>query len=256
MTRLEISTPVALGAVEAGQYVVIKNHPGEPALALPVVKSDPEKGSLFVIAGPASEGCKQMASLATGSVLQSVEGPYGRPLQANLPGTMLCVGDEIGAATLLALSGSLRKAGNRVVACLTASSAAHLVLEEQIGAVAHELFIFCRDSSPGKQRSLEQVIAQALRDHAFQGVFVMGGARTIRDTFNVSIHYPIPTQALLVAPNTVKTVHSIFRVNGCGNARSVRVEGHTFSAYYASFDEMVRRFEPVSETGMAVSPAR
>lgn len=248
LIRLEISTPLAQKALQAGHYIVLKTSVDTPAVALPVIKCDPDRGSVSVIYNPLVQQWGEMIMLSVGSVLQRVEGPYGIPLSLPASATVLCVGDDKGAAALLSMITALRKSGNRVVALLKAAGQGPMLLEEEISALAHERILLTRDDSGEAKKNLEQAVARALRDYPIEGVLVAGSARTIRDTFTISIHHPVSTQALLVDAPAGKSVHGIFRVSSNRAVRSVCVDGHDFNAYYPTFDEMVRRFEQSATT--------
>lgn len=244
MIRFEISTSAPVREIGPGQYMVFKTDQQRPGIALPVIKTNVERGTVITIASSAHEDTAQLSTLAAGSFFYGIGGPYGDTARVENFGHVLCIGREGGIAALMPVLSSLRAAGNHVSVILSAASAREMPLEDEIKALSDELTVVTDDGSYGLKSPVCAAVGQALRRHPIRQVVVMGGARTIREVFSVTTRTQLPTQAVMYTTRArAKGSHGIFRVSISGNARSVCVDGVDFNAYYSNLDEMVERFE-------------
>lgn len=253
LIRFEITTSVPVKDIRPGQYMVFKTEEKVPGIALPVIKTNAERGTLITIASASEEGSATLSSLQAGGSFYAVSGPYGYATRVESLGNVLCIGRDRGIEALLPVLSALRTTGNRVITLLSAPSALEMPLEDEIRALSHELTVITDDGSYGFKSAVSAAVGQAMRRHSIQEVMVMGGARILRDVFSVTTNYQVPTQAVMYAGKAHgKGTHGIFRVSICGNARSVCVDGVDFNAYYSNLEELVERFEG---SGERVAPA-
>ena len=110
------------------------------------------------------------------------------------------------------------------------------------------------DGSYGEKGSVCQAIIQAMKTTRPEQVFVIGPATTIKVAYAHTTKSNIPTQATLYLDRSNKNSgHGIFKVSACGNAKSICVDGFNFNAWYANFEEMVKRCGREEEMGCKVN---
>jgi NAD(P)H-flavin reductase len=184
-----------------------------------------------------------LTDLIVGSTLFGIEGPFGYPALIENFGTVLCVGRGSGIIALLPVLNSLRVAGNRILTILSARSKDEILLQDEIKAISDEVITITDEGSCGEKISICQAVGQVVRNNRISQVFVIGTAKTIKETCSHATKNNIRVQAILHIGRTVEHgAHGIFRVSSCGSGRSVCVDGFSFNAYYLNFEEMIKRF--------------
>lgn len=243
IVRFEISTSIPVNEIKPGQYIILRIEKNDPDFPLPIIKTNAEQQTITVLVSLTDDSSRQLASLNAGSTHFELEGPFGYPTQIDHFGTVVCIGQESDILHLLAILPALRVAGNHIISVLSASTKEKIILQNEISALSHEVIVITEDGSCGVKGSICQVVGQLLRNNHVHQVFVMGSAKTIKETCSITTKYNIATQAVLHSRKPIKNgVHGIFRVSNCGNARSVCVDGFNFNAWYPSFDELIKRF--------------
>jgi NAD(P)H-flavin reductase len=243
LVKLEIRTSIAVNNIQPGQYIILRMEENEPGIPLPVVKTNAEKETITVIVSVTDENNRQLANMNEGNSIFGIEGPFGYPAQIENFGTVLCIGRGPGIIALLPVLNSLRAIGNQIVTVLSAQSKDGIILENEIKAVSDEVITITDDGSYGEKESIYQVVGQVLRNNRINQVFVIGTAKTIKETCSHTTKNNIPTQAVLHLGKTVENgAHGIFRVSICGSGKAVCVDGFNFNAWYPNFEEMIKRF--------------
>ena len=246
IVQFEISTSIPVNGILPGQYIILRMDQNETGFALPVIRTNVEKETITLMVSVTDDLTAQLASLRTGSTHFELKGPFGYGAHIENFGTVLCIGRGSGILLLLPVLKALRAAGNQVIAILSASSKEGIFLQNEISAVSDEVITITDDGTCGEKGSICQVAGQALKNNRIQHVFVIGSAKTIKQTCSLTTKYNIQTQAVLYMGNPIKNgSHGIFRVSNCGNVRSVCVDGYNFNGWYPNFDEMIKRFAEV-----------
>jgi NAD(P)H-flavin reductase len=233
---LEIRHSGTINTPLPGQYIILHASPNDLGIALPVLKTNPTRETISVILSCVPERVEQLKNTSNAVWL---EGPYGKPFQTGQFGSVLCISDQESMIPLYPVLAALRASGNHISYILNGSAGQELILENEIRTISDNFI--SRDAACPRRTS--QMIQQALGSRKFDQVFVVGSAQTIRDAFTVRTVSNIPVQAMLyLKEEAQKSLHGIFRVNVCGNACALCVDGHNFNAFYAGFDDLVRRF--------------
>jgi NAD(P)H-flavin reductase len=236
--KLEIKPSGIFIAPKPGQYIILRAVPDGSAITLPVIKADSSREVLTVLVPSIPEKLSALVNPCSPDIQIDLEGPFGQPFQIEKFGVVLCVVNQESLIPLYPVLTALRAAGNQITCILAGASGNDQILENEIRNVSDN-FINTEENSP--RSSL--VLGQTLRTQKYDQVFVIGSAKTIRETCNVSKATGTTTQAMLfLNEKTRKGLHGIYRVSICGNARAICVDGYNFNAYYTGFEEMVNRF--------------
>jgi len=249
LVKFEIRTSINLGEIKPGQYILLTTEKNETGFPLPVVKTNPENGTITVLVYAADKATRQLAELKTGSELVGLDGPFGHPAQIENFGTVLCVARGPGIVPLLPVVYALSAAGNRIVTILSAQTMEGILLENEIRVLSAEVLTYTDDGSCGVKGPVCHAMGKVLKFNRFDQVVAMGSAKTIKEICTITILKAIPEQAFLYLERTeANKGHGIFKVSICGNAKAVCVDGFNFNAYYPGFEEMVKRFGCKEET--------
>lgn len=237
--KLEIRPSGSYQDFRPGQYVILRTIPDRAAITLPIVKTDPGRETLTLIAPGISENLTALLNPCPSHIEFELEGPFGQPFQIEKFGAVLCIANLESIIPLYPVLMGLRAAGNNITCLLTGTDSEHAFLENELRNIADE-FIINTDTAP---RRISQLLEQTLRRQKYDQVLAIGSAKTIRDTCMVCTTTGTQVQAMLyLHDQNQKGQHGIFRVNICGNTRAVCVDGYNFNAYYTCFEELVKRF--------------
>jgi NAD(P)H-flavin reductase len=236
--KLEIKPSGTFNPIKAGQYIILRVMPGGSAVTVPVIKTDPTRGTLTVIVSSASESLSALLNPCLSGIQFEMEGPFGQPFGIENFGAVLCVASFDCMVPLYPVLAALRIAGNHISCLLTGVAGNNQVIESEIRTLSDNWI-----AGDENQRRLSQILEQTLRAQKFDQVFVVGPAKTVRETCTICTATRTPVQAMLfLNEKNQGGQHGIFRVSVCGNTRALCVDGYNFNAYYTTYEEMVKRF--------------
>jgi len=235
--KLEIKASGAFSTFKPGQYVILRTTTSA-AITLPIVKTNTTRETLTVIAPSIPEKLSALLNPCPTHIELELEGPFGEPFRIEKFGSVLCVANQESIIPLYPVIVALRAAGNQVT-CLLTETSGDQFLENELRNIS-ENFISNTENTP---RRASQLMEQSLRRQKYDQVFAIGSAKTIREICTICTTTSTPVQAMLyLNEQNQEGRHGIFRVSICENTRSLCVDGYNFNAYYASFEELVKRF--------------
>ena len=243
LVQLEIKTNIAARAIQPGQYIQLRMEENTPGISLPVLNSCSDRETVSVLVSVTNQASRLLSRLIAGSHLLAVDGPFGHPAQIGNFGTVLCVAREQSIVAITTVIQSLRKAGNRVIAILSAKTGEEILLQDELSQMTDRLQVITDDGSLGTQATVCSMVGQMVRSQRFDQVFVTGPAKTIRETCSHATKHNVPVQAVLHLQKVAQNGgHGFLKVSICGSERSVCVDGVNFNAYFPNFEEMMKRF--------------
>ncbi len=237
--KLEIKPSGTFNTFNPGQYVILRTTNGA-AITLPIVKADASRETLTVIAPSIPEKLSALLNPCPTHVELELEGPFGEPFRIEHFGTVLCVVNPESMIPLYPVLAALRAAGNHITCLLAGTADDDQFLENEL---RNNSDVFICTSNQDSRRA-QQVLGQTLGGRKYDQIYVLGSAKTIRETCTIYTATATQVQAMLyLNEQNQQGQHGIFRVTICANTRAVCVDGYNFNAYYISFEELVKRFE-------------
>ncbi|MEE9487777.1 MAG: sulfide/dihydroorotate dehydrogenase-like FAD/NAD-binding protein [Candidatus Brocadiales bacterium] len=251
--QIVIEAPKVARKRKAGQFVMLRPDKLGERIPLTISDSDPDAGTITIVFQTVGYTTKQMATLNIGDYIQDVAGPLGHPTHIENFGTVVCIGGGLGTALGRPITEALYKAGNHVIAVVSARNKDLVIMEDEMKKVCHELKICTDDGSRGFHGFPTQLLQE-----------IIDSGRKIDLVVAVG---PVPLMAAvskLTKPYGIKTVVSLnpimvdatgmcgaCRVTVGGVTRFGCVEGPEFDAHEVDFDELMKRLKLyVDEEGM------
>lgn len=251
--QIVIEAPKVARKRKAGQFVMLRPDELGERIPLTISDSDPDAGTITIVFQTVGYTTKQMATLNIGDYIQDVAGPLGHPTHIENFGTVVCIGGGLGTALGRPITEALYKAGNHVIAVVSARNKDLVIMEDEMKKVCHELKICTDDGSRGFHGFPTQLLQE-----------IIDSGRKIDLVVAVG---PVPLMAAvskLTKPYGIKTVVSLnpimvdatgmcgaCRVTVGGVTRFGCVEGPEFDAHEVDFDELMKRLKLyVDEEGM------
>lgn len=241
--KFEIEAPLIAKKRKAGQFVMIRIDTNGERIPLTIADSDPEKGTITVIAQGAGKSTRELNKKEAGDSIADVVGPLGTPSHVENFGTAVIIGGGVGTAIAWPTAAALKKAGNHVITINGARTKSLVILEEEMKSVSDEAWITTDDGSYGFGGFVTQKL-QELIDSGKKIDFVLAIG-------------PIPMMkaiAELTRPYAIRTMVSLnpIMIDGtgmCGGCRvtvdnKIRfacVEGPEFDAHLVDFKNLSDR---------------
>ncbi len=229
--------------VKPGQFVVFRADDYAERIPLTVVDHDAEEEWITAIFAVLGASTRKLSELQEGDCILDVVGPLGQPTEVEKFGTIYCVGGGVGVAPLYPITRALKQAGNRVVSIIGARSADLLILEDEMGAVSHELILVTDDGSRGRKGFVTGPLREAAeKGEGIDRVVAIGPVVMMRAVSEVTRPPGIKT---IVSLNSIMVdgtgMCGACRVSVAGQTRFVCVDGPEFDGHDVDFDELLQR---------------
>jgi len=244
-----IAAPLIARQAKPGQFIILRvNETGE-RVPLTMAQTDPEKGTITLIYQVVGKTTALLKSLEVGEAISDIAGPLGRATHVEKFGRVVCVGGGTGVAVLHPITKALKEAGNQVTAIIGARNKDLLILEEEMTAASHDLFVCTDDGSYGHHGFVTDVLKRELKKYPETALAVTIG--------------PVPMMkfcCLMTKEFGVKTMVSLnpIMVDGTGMCGCCRcsvggetkfacVDGPEFDGHAVDFDELAQRLAAYRE---------
>jgi ferredoxin--NADP+ reductase len=238
-----IEAPRVARKQRPGQFVILRLHENGERIPLTIKSSDPEAGTITIVAQSIGKTTSLLNCLETGDHILDVVGPLGHPSEIENFGTVAILAGSVGTAMALPTANALKQAGNHVVFIEGARNTEMVVFEEEVRQASSETYIMTDDGSSGEQG----LVTKKLND-------LLGAGRKIDFVLAVG---PVPMMravAQVTGPLGIKTMVSLnsIMVDGtgmCGGCRVLLgnqskfacVDGPEFDASQVNFEVLMQR---------------
>ncbi|PIQ88788.1 MAG: ferredoxin-NADP reductase [Candidatus Omnitrophica bacterium CG11_big_fil_rev_8_21_14_0_20_42_13] len=246
--KITIEAPDIAAKAKPGQFVVIMiDEKGE---RIPLTISETGKGTISLVFQEVGFTTRKLGKLNSGDSLLDILGPLGHAAEIINYGTVVCVAGGVGAAEVLPVAKALKDAQNTVIGILGARTKNLLILEDQLRANCHKLYIATDDGSYG-QKGLVTDILKGILDSK------PGESESKRPIGLIYAIGPVPMMAAvsdLSRPYNIKTKVCLnpIMVDGTGMCGSCRVtvdkkikfccvDGPDFDGHQVDFKELSQR---------------
>jgi ferredoxin--NADP+ reductase len=238
-----IEAPRIARKQKAGQFIILRLHEDGERIPLTIKTSDPEAGTVTIVAQSIGKTTSLLNCLETGDYILDIVGPLGHPSEIDNFGTVAILSGSVGTAMALPTANALKNAGNHVIFIEGARNTEMVVFEDEVRAASQETYIMTDDGSSGEQG----LVTKKLND-------LISGGRKIDYVLAVG---PVPMMravAQVTAPLGIKTMVSLnsIMVDGtgmCGGCRVLLgnqskfacVDGPEFDATLVNFEVLMQR---------------
>jgi len=240
----EVEAPEVARHWKPGQFVVIRPTATSERIPLTIVDGNADRGSIELVVQAVGKTSRTTVKKEVGDALADLLGPLGQPATIEHVGHVVCVAGGVGVAELLPVARAFRAAGNRVTALCGARSAAQILLDRELRAVADEVLWSTDDGTAGFNGTVVALMRYWRVHHAesLGAAHVIGPIPMMRAAAEVTRTWSVPTFASL---NPIM-VDGTGMCGGCrvtvgDKVRFACVDGPEFDAHQVDFDELTRR---------------
>ena len=235
---------------KAGQFVLVQLdiEYGE-RVPLTIADANAEEGWIALVFQAVGATTLKLSRKNTGDKLGAVLGPLGNPTHIEKKGTVVCVGGGIGVAPLHPIVQAHKAAGNKVIVIMGARNKDLLIFEDEMRALADELYIMTDDGSAGTKGLVTEPLKQLCESQCPPAeVVAIGPPIMMKFCALTTKPYNIFTTVSL---NTIM-IDGTGMCGGCrvsigGETKFVCVDGPEFDGHLVDWDNMMMRMKSFKE---------
>ena len=262
----ELTTNIFLMVVEAkrvakscepGQFVIVRKDADAERIPLTICDYDREAGTITIVFQIVGAGTLEMSSLKAGDAFHDVVGPLGRPselveedLETLSRKKILFVAGGVGTAPVYPQVKWLHEHGIAADVIVGAKTKDLLILEEEMKAVAGNLYVTTDDGSYGRSGMVTQTIQDLVEKEGktYDVCIAIGPMIMMKFTCKMTETLNIPT---VVSLNPIMVdgtgMCGACRVTVGGEVKFACVDGPDFDGHEVDFDEVIKRSRTYSE---------
>ncbi|MCD7862287.1 MAG: sulfide/dihydroorotate dehydrogenase-like FAD/NAD-binding protein [Lachnospiraceae bacterium] len=247
---MDIEAKRVANRCQPGQFIIVRVDKDGERIPLTICDYDREKGSVTIVAQVVGAETYRLSKLQVGDYVQDFVGPLGKasefvetPAEKLKQKKILFIAGGVGAAPVYPQVKWLKEQGVPSDVILGARSKEILILEEELKAVAQNLYISTDDGSYGT-KGTASVVLQNLYDagQTYDVCVVIGPMIMMKYTCLLTKKLGLPT---VVSMNPIM-------VDGTGMCGACRltvgnevkfacVDGPEFDGHLVNFDEAMKR---------------
>ena len=191
--RMVIEAPRVAKARKPGQFVIVRVNEGGERIPLTIADDDVAAGTITLIIQAVGRSTKAMVAVPAGGEMRDVAGPLGQPTEIENWGRVVCVGGGAGAAVLYPLAKGIAAAGNELTSIIGGRSEKYVILQDELGAISHNLFVTTEDGSLGETGFVTLPLKRILDDPAQTpaAVYAVGPVPMMKAVSNLTREYGV-----------------------------------------------------------------
>ena len=246
----KVNAPEIAKNRKAGQFVLVQLdiEYGE-RVPLTIADANAQEGWIALVFQAVGATTLKLSRKNTGDKLGAVLGPLGNPTHIEKKGTVVCVGGGIGVAPLHPIVQAHKAAGNKVIVIMGARNKDLLIFEDEMRALADELYIMTDDGSAGTKGLVTEPLKQICESQCPPAeVVAIGPPIMMKFCALTTKPYNIFTTVSL---NTIM-IDGTGMCGGCrvsigGETKFVCVDGPEFDGHLVDWDNMMMRMKSFKE---------
>ena len=246
----KVNAPEIAKNRKAGQFVLVQLdiEYGE-RVPLTIADANAQEGWIALVFQAVGATTLKLSHKNTGDKLGAVLGPLGNPTHIEKKGTVVCVGGGIGVAPLHPIVQAHKAAGNKVIVIMGARNKDLLIFEDEMRALADELYIMTDDGSAGTKGLVTEPLKQICESQCPPAeVVAIGPPIMMKFCALTTKPYNIFTTVSL---NTIM-IDGTGMCGGCrvsigGETKFVCVDGPEFDGHLVDWDNMMMRMKSFKE---------
>ncbi len=243
ITLFKLYVPDIAKKVKPGQFVVLRADDYAERIPLTVADFNREEGVIMVIFQAVGSSTRKLEKFEQGQAILDVVGPLGKPSHIEKFGTVVCVGGGVGVAPVYPIAKALFEAGNEVISIIGARSKEMLILEEEMKAVSHKLYVTTDDGSYGHHGFVTDILKKLIEEKTKINLVIgIGPVIMMKAVADVTRPHNLKT---IVSLNTIMVdgtgMCGCCRATIGGETKFVCVDGPEFDGHQVNFNELILR---------------
>lgn len=249
--QMIVEAPRVARACEPGEFVIVRIDERGERIPLTICDYDREAGTVTIVFQTVGASTERMARLQAGDAFRDLVGPLGQPSEfAHEPieevrsRKYLFVGGGVGTAPVYPQVKWMYEHGIDVDVIIGAKSKELVILEEQMKAVAGNLYVTTDDGSYGRSGMVTEVIRDLVQNQGrhYDVCVAIGPMIMMKFTCLLTKELGLKT---IVSMNPVMVdgtgMCGACRLSVGGEVKFACVDGPEFDGHLVNFDEAMKR---------------
>ncbi|NRT34691.1 ferredoxin--NADP+ reductase [Clostridium beijerinckii] len=248
---MDIEAPRVAKSAKPGQFIIIKNDEKGERIPLTIADYNAEKGTVAIVFAAIGKGTKQLAAFNVGDYVSDFVGPLGVPsefihedLEELKKKNIIFIAGGVGAAPVYPQVKWMHEHGIAVDVILGSRNKDLLIYEEELKAVAGNLYVTTDDGSYGFKGTGSDMLKELVnnQDKKYDQAVIIGPMIMMKFTSMLTKELNIPT---VVSLNPIMVdgtgMCGACRVTVGGKVKFACVDGPEFDGHLVDYDESMRR---------------
>ena len=262
-----VKAPRVAKNCQPGEFIIVKIDEVGERIPLTICDYDREEGTVTIVFQPVGASTERMTSLKAGDAFQDFVGPLGNPsefvhedIESLKNKKMLFVAGGVGTAPVYPQVKWLHEHGIDADVIVGAKTKDLVILEEEMKAVAGNLYVTTDDGSYGRKGMVTEVIKSLVNeeDKKYDVCVAIGPMIMMKFVCLLTKELEIPT---IVSLNPIMVdgtgMCGACRVTVGGKVKFACVDGPEFDGHAINFDEAMKRQQMYkTEEGRAILKLR
>ncbi|MFR5601669.1 MAG: sulfide/dihydroorotate dehydrogenase-like FAD/NAD-binding protein [Lachnospiraceae bacterium] len=248
---MDVEAPRVARFCQPGQFVIVRMDEKGERIPLTICDFDREKGTVTIVFQIVGASTQRMAGLKAGDAFQDFVGPLGQPsefvkedLEEVKGKKFLFVAGGVGTAPVYPQVKWMRERGIDVDVIVGAKNKDLLILEEEMKAVAGNLYVTTDDGSYGLKGMVTEVIKDLVQNQGkkYDVCVAIGPMIMMKFVCLLTKDLELPT---IVSMNPIMVdgtgMCGACRLSVGGEVKFACVDGPEFDGHLVNFDEAMKR---------------
>lgn len=240
---MTIDAPEIAKKAQPGQFIILRTDEEGERIPLTIADYNRDNGIVRIIYQVVGLTTKQLSEMSVGDCLATFAGPLGQPSELDATKRVLCIGGGVGTAVVYPMIKELNAMGALVDVITGARNKEHVILQNELKANCHHLYITTDDGSLGQQGFVTDVLKQLVENgEQYDEVIAIGPLVMMKFVSLLTKEYNIKTTVSL---NPIM-VDGTGMCGGCrvtvgGKTKYACVDGPDFDGHAVDFDQAMLR---------------
>ncbi|MCC8060066.1 MAG: sulfide/dihydroorotate dehydrogenase-like FAD/NAD-binding protein [Clostridiales bacterium] len=249
--QMIVEAPRVARACEPGEFVIVRIDERGERIPLTICDYDREAGTVTIVFQTVGASTQRMAGLQAGDAFRDLVGPLGQPSEFTCEPIdevrsrrYLFVGGGVGTAPVYPQVKWMHEHGIDADVIIGAKSKELVILEEQMKAVAGNLYVTTDDGSYGRSGMVTEVIRDLVQNQGrhYDVCVAIGPMIMMKFTCLLTKELGLKT---IVSMNPVMVdgtgMCGACRLSVGGEVKFACVDGPEFDGHLVNFDEAMKR---------------
>lgn len=248
---MDVEAPRVAKSAKPGQFLIVKMDEKGERIPLTICDYDAEKGTVTIVFQTLGTSTKVMANYEVGDYFADFVGPLGQPsemvyehLEELKKKKIIFIAGGVGTAPVYPQVKWLHEKGIAADVIVGSKSEEYLILQEEMKAVAGNLYVATDDGSVGFKGLVTELLKKLVQEEGKQYDLVVAIGPMImmkfvaRLTKELNIHTVVSLNPIMVDGTGMC---GACRVTVGGETKFACVDGPEFDGHLVDFDEAMRR---------------
>ncbi len=243
MTQMTVVAPYVAQDAQAGQFIIRRVNEYGERIPLTIADYDREQGTVDIIFQKVGKTTLLLDTLEEGEAILDFIGPLGKPSELEGYQYAAVIGGGAGCAIAYPQAKALHAMGTKVDMIAGFRNKDIIILEEEMRAASHNLYLMTDDGSNGHKGFVTDALRQNIQAGAkYDLVVAIGPLPMMKAVCALTKEYGIKT---VISMNSIM-IDGTGMCGGCrvtvgGETKFACVDGPDFDGHLVDFDEVMKR---------------